>query len=245
MIKSKNKKKIPTSLTSDFANLASHQLRTPLSGMKWILELLQRPSTGSLNKKQKEYLDKIVFFNDRLIALVNDLLEVSKAEQDGTQLHLQPTDITQIIRGLLKEKENEIKRKNFHVTFTVEQEPFPVVRTEPSKIKHALNNLLTNAFLYTPEDGRITIELTFANNNPSMLQCAIKDTGMGIPKEEQKRIFDKFFRGSNVSRVESVGTGLGLYIAKAFIVASGGKIWFESKTGKGSDFYFTLPIVKK
>ncbi len=233
------------SLTSDFANLASHQLRTPLSGMKWILELLQRPSTGSFNKKQKEFVEKLSLLNDRMIALVNDLLEVSKVEHGETRLYLQPTDLTIIIRDLLKEKEKEIKGKQLNVVFTVEQEPFPVVKTEPSKIKQAFNNLINNAIAYTADKGQITIDLNFIENNHSIIKCSITDTGMGIPKKEQGKIFDKFFRGSNVSKVESVGSGLGLYIAKAFIEASGGKIWFESTQGKGTTFYLTLPIIRK
>lgn len=241
----KTKKNKEYTLTSDFANLASHQLRTPLSGMKWMLELLQRPSTGTMNKKQKEFVDKIIFFNERLITLVNDLLEVSKVEQGNTKLYLQPTDITVIIRSILKDKEKDIKRKRLHVTFTVEQEPFPVVRTEPSKIKQALTNLINNALAYTADDGQVTIDLMLLNKSQPMLQCTITDNGMGIPKDQQSHVFSKFFRGSNVSKVESVGTGLGLYIAKAFIEASGGKIWFESKPAQGTTFFFTLPIVRK
>ena len=225
--------------------MASHQLRTPLSGMKWMLELLQRPSTGPLSKKQKDYVEKIVFFNERLIALVNDLLEVSRVEKGETKLFLQPTDLTVIIRSLLKEKEKEIKRKRLQVSFTVEQEPFPVVRTEASKIKQAFNNLINNALAYTPQDGKITIDLRIKENDFKTLECEIIDTGMGIPKEQQGQVFSKFFRGSNVSKVESVGTGLGLYIAKAFIEASGGKIGFKSVQGRGTTFYLTLPIIRK
>ncbi|MBX4191610.1 MAG: HAMP domain-containing histidine kinase [Candidatus Doudnabacteria bacterium] len=237
----KNNKK-EKSLTAEFADLASHQLRTPLSGMKWMLELLQRPSTGNLTKKQREYIDKITYLNDRLITLVNDLLEVSKTERGGAKLYLQPTDIANIIRSVLKEKEKEIKRKELKVSLTVEQEPFPVVRTEASKIKQAFNNIFNNALIYTPEYGEIKIDLKIQGN---MLQCEISDTGVGIPSNEQKQIFSKFFRATNVSKVESVGTGLGLFIAKAFVEASGGKIWFKSKQGQGTTFYFTLPIVRK
>jgi len=240
-IKSKNEL---GSLNSDFANLTSHQLRTPLSGMKWMLELLQKSDTGNLNKKQKEFLEKIVESNERMINLVNDLLEVSKIERGDTKFYLQPTDLTQIIRSILRGKEKEILSKQLQVSFSVEQEPFPVVRTEPTKIMQALTNLISNALVYTPDKGKVAIDLRKMQGNPNMLECSITDTGIGIPKEQFGQVFDKFFRGSNASRAESVGTGLGLYIAKAFIEASGGKIWFESVQDKGTKFSFTLPIVR-
>ena len=231
------------SLTSDFANLTSHQLRTPLSGMKWMLELLQKPGTGPLNKKQREFIEKIYTSNERMIALVNDLLEVSRIEQGETKLYLQPTDLTTIIRGLIKDREQEIVKKRLQVSFTVETEPFPVVRTEPTKIKQALSNLIGNAVIYTLDGGKVSIDLTIKEKE-HMLLCSITDTGMGIPKDQQSRIFNKFFRANNVVSVESIGTGLGLYIAKAFIEASGGKIWFTSEEGKGTTFSLTLPIIR-
>lgn len=244
MLPSKSKKDQFGSINSDFANLTSHQLRTPLSGMKWMLELLQKSDTGNLNKKQKDFIEKIYSSNERMIALVNDLLEVSRIEKGDTKIYLQPTDLTQIIRGLLRDKEKDISKKQLQVSFTVEQEPFPVVRTEPMKIKQSLSNLITNAIAYTPDRGQVIIDLRKMENDLNMLQCSITDTGMGIPKEQIGQVFDKFFRGSNVSKVESVGTGLGLYIAKAFIEASGGKIWFKSIQDKGTTFYFTLPIAR-
>src|SRR5690242_1781832 len=110
---------------SDFANITSHQLRTPLSGMKWLLELLQKPATGPLNKRQKEFIEKIYDSNERMIALVNDLLEVTKIEQGQAKLFLQPTDLTSVLQALVKEKEKEIKSKRLQISFTIEQEPFP------------------------------------------------------------------------------------------------------------------------
>ncbi len=233
-----------SSINADFANLTSHQLRTPLSGMKWMLELLQKEGTGNLNKKQKEFIEKVYTLNERMIALVNDLLEVSRIERGDTKLYLQPTDMVVIIRNLIKDKKREIEQKNLNVSFTVEQEPFPVVRTEPIKIKQAINNLISNAIIYTPEKGKISIDLNFSEKDRNMLLCSITDTGMGIPKQQQGQVFEKFFRGSNSSKVESVGTGLGLYISKAFIEGSGGKIWFKSDVGKGTSFFFSLPIVR-
>lgn len=226
---------------AEFANLTSHQLRTPLSGSKWMLELLQKSDTGNLSKQQKEYIEKIYASNERMIALVNDLLEVSGIDQGSAKLYLQPTDISLVVRSIIKEKEKEIKKKRLQVSVTIETEPFPQVISEANKIKHALNNIISNAITYTPDGGKISVDLKTEGN---MALGSVADNGPGIPKEQHRSIFTKFFRGSNILSVETSGTGLGLYIAKSFIEASGGKLWFKSTEGKGTCFYFTLPLVK-
>jgi signal transduction histidine kinase len=228
------------SLQSDFITLASHQLRTPLSGMRWLLELLMQTRTGPLNKKQRDYLTKIYHSNDRMIALVNDLLEVTRLDQGDGKIYLQPTDLVQVIRGLVKEKESQVKEKHLTVAFTVEEEPFPLVVTDSNRIKQAVGNILANAISYTPNGGSITIDLKTVDGQ---VQCSIKDTGVGIPKDQQKNIFSKFFRGTNVLKFETVGTGLGLYITRAFIEGSGGRIWLDSQENKGTTMFFTLPMM--
>lgn len=230
------------SMQSDFITLASHQLRTPLSGMRWLLELLMQPRTGPLNKKQKEYIDKIYSSNDRMIALVNDLLEVTRLDQGDFKIYAQPTDLVQIVRGLIKEKEKQVLAKHLKVTFTTEQEPFPLVNTDANKIKQAMGNILSNAISYTMEGGSVKVDLKILDGH---IQCSITDTGVGIPADQQKLVFSKFFRGTNVLKFETIGTGLGMYITKAFIEASGGKIWLESKENVGTTFHFTLPIAGK
>ncbi|OGE88049.1 MAG: hypothetical protein A3J07_01790 [Candidatus Doudnabacteria bacterium RIFCSPLOWO2_02_FULL_49_13] len=237
----KKKKNSLSKVQSDFVNLTSHQLRTPLSGIKWLLELLQKSDTGNLNKKQKDFIEKINSSNERMIALVNDLLEVSRIEQGQTKLYLQATDLTDIVQSMVKEKEKEIKKKKLQVSFTIEQEPFPLVRTEPNKIKQAVNNLISNAIAFTPDGGRIAVNL---GRDGEFALVSIADTGVGIPKEQQSQIFNRFFRGTNVLTLETTGTGLGLFISKIFIEASGGRIWFKSEENKGTTFYFTLPVAK-
>ncbi len=229
------------SIQSDFINLTSHQLRTPLSGMKWLLELLKKEGTANLTKKQKDFIEKIYNSNERMIALVNDLLEVSRLEAGENKLYLQSTDIEGVINSIIREKKDEIKKKHSQISFTVEQEPFPLVRTEPNKIKQALGNLITNAINYNNDGNRVSIDLKVQDE---MALIAITDNGVGIPKDQQNQVFNKFFRGNNVLQFETTGTGLGLYITKAFIEASGGRIWFKSEENKGSTFYFTLPVVK-
>lgn len=229
------------SIQSDFISLTSHQLRTPLSGTKWLLELLQKDNIGTLTKKQRDYIEKIYASNERMIALVNDLLEVTRLETGDIKLYLQPTEITSIIRTVLKEKEDLIKKKRLDVTFTVEHEPFPYAHTEPNKIKQALSNIIHNALTYTHEGGKVTIDM---RTDEDMILGKVIDSGIGIPKEQQKQVFTKFFRGTNILQLETSGTGLGLYITKAFIEASGGRIWFKSKENVGTTFFFTLPMAK-
>lgn len=241
IVKKVNKKQKLGTLQSDFINLTSHQLRTPLSGMKWLLELLQKGDTGNLSKKQKEFIEKINSSNERMIALVNDLLEVTRLETGENKLYLQPTDIIGIIRSILKEKEMLIKKKRLAITLTTEQEPFPMARTEPNKIKQALNNIIINAITYTNDKGEVCIDV---KEQDGMVLGKVQDNGAGIPKAQQSLVFSKFFRGNNILNFETNGTGLGLFITKAFIEASGGKIWFKSEEGKGTTFYFTLPIAR-
>jgi len=236
----KAKKTKSDSAQSDFITLTSHQLRTPLSGMRWLLELMQKAGTGNLNKKQQDYLEKIYSLNERMIALVNDLLEVTRLEQGGAKMFFQPTDLVEIIRGLVKEMEKQVRSKRLKISFTTESEPFPTVKTEPNKIKQSLSNILQNAITYTPDGGHVTIDLKRIDGT---ILCTVTDSGVGIPKDQAKQVFTKFFRGSNVLKFETVGTGLGLYITKRFIEASGGRIWFKSEEGKGSTFFFTLPIM--
>lgn len=239
MINKKPIKKVSGSLQSDFITLTSHQLRTPLSGMKWLLELMSKSTTGNLNKKQRELLQKIYSSNERMIALVNDLLEVSRIETGQSKLYLQPTDLAPIVRGLIRERGQNVSKKKLQVVLTIEQEPLPMVKTEPNKIRQAIGNLISNAITYTPEGGHILIDIKVV---AGMIEAKIADSGVGIPADQQKQVFVKFFRGNNVLNFETTGTGLGLYITKAFIEASGGQIWFESKEGKGTTFYFTLPM---
>jgi len=230
-----------SSIQNDFVTITSHQLRTPLSGSKWLLELLLKEGTGNLNKKQKDFIERLYASNEQMIALVNDLLEVSRIESGESKIYLQSVDLASIIRSMIKEKSKAVKNKNLNISLTIEQEPFPAVTTEPNRIKQAISNLLTNAINYTQEKGNINLDLKLEGK---MAICSISDSGVGIPKEQQKQIFNKFFRANNVLNFETSGTGLGLFITKSFIEASGGKIWFKSEPGKGTTFFFTLPVAK-
>jgi two-component system sensor histidine kinase VicK len=133
---------------------------------------------------------------------------------------------------------------NNNISFHLEiiNGPLPIIIVDRVKIRRVINNLLNNAIKYTPRGGSVRV---IVKKEDHQLVCSFTDTGVGIPVDEQEQLFQRFFRGSNVSKIQPDGTGLGLYIAKALVEAHHGKIWFESEEGKGTTFYFSLPIVKK
>ncbi len=222
---------------SEFVSLASHQLRTPLSAVNWYSELLLNEDVGKLNPTQKKYLDEIYFGNKRMINLVNDLLNVSRIELGTLTIEPEPTDVTAVADSVIKELEFRIKQKNLEVRTSYDRN-IPKIITDPKLLRMVFQNLLSNATMYTDE-GKITIEI---EKDKSNLLVKVSDTGYGIPRHEQEKIFTKLFRAGNVKEKETTGSGLGLYISKYIIEQFRGKIWFESEENKGSTFYFTIPI---
>lgn len=231
------KEKEVDKMKSEFISITSHQLRTPLSSMKWFLEMLVNGDLGQMEEKQKSVITDIYNSNERIIMLVNDLLDVSRMESGKVVLEPTPTNIIDFFKSMLPEVEqNFTKRKQ---TFEFDRpETLPRISIDPKLIWQAVSNLLTNASKYTPDGGRVTLKLTLESQN---ILIQVIDNGYGIPEFQKSRIFEKFFRADNISKME--GTGLGLYIVKEIIEVSGGKIWFESLEGKGTTFSFTLPLM--
>jgi len=224
-------------LKTEFVSLSAHQLRTPLSAIKWTLKMLLEGDLGEITPEQREYLEKIYQSNERMINLINDLLNVTRIEEGRYIFTLSPTDLEKIVENFLVFYKDEIKKKNLSVDFS--KEKIPVLNLDQEKISLAIQNLLENAIKYTLPGGKIKI---FLGQKEGNVFFSVQDSGIGIPESQKERIFTKFFRGANAIRIETEGSGLGLFITKNIIEAHGGKIWFESKEGKGSTFYFTLPI---
>jgi signal transduction histidine kinase len=174
-----------------------------------------------------------------MINLINDLLDVARIEE-GKYLY-KPifTDIEPIIKFVINSLKKEIDDKKLIVGFNGPNEKLPKAKVDIEKIRLVIQNLLENAIKYTKTGGEITVSLKNVENR---IQFSIKDTGVGISRDQQDRIFTKFFRAANVVRMETDGSGLGLFIAKNIVEAHGGRIWFESEEGKGTTFYFDLPI---
>jgi len=223
---------------SEFVFVASHQLRTPLSGISWQIELLLSKYNAGLSDKQKEGLEMIATLNARMARLVNDLLEVARIDRQNLFLKEEKLDLAEIISQVVQTNLPAIAEKNIRIIFEKKKRKF-VVLGDAEKLKLAIENLIGNAVKYSLERGKIEITLT---KKGSVYVFGVKDNGIGIPVYQQRQVFSKFFRSDVAMKHQAEGTGLGLFIAKNVIEQSGGKIWFQSKDGVGTIFNFSIPI---
>ena len=227
-------------LKDEFVGIASHELRTPMTAIKGFLWMLGAGKGGSLSDQQKHYLDKASQGTDRMLNLINDMLDVSRIESGAMKLDKRLSSLANLIREVVDELRLKAASKNLSLDFigdgTVADFEF-----DSSKIHEVLVNLIANSIKFTDKGG-ITVSLV--NKNGNMVEICVQDTGRGIASEDIGKLFKKFGRvdSSFVTSAETGGTGLGLYITKALVEAHGGKISVESAVEKGSAFRFTLPI---
>ena len=226
---------------TEFVSLASHQLRTPLSTVNWYSEMLLTGDVGEISAEQKTYLGEIYKGNQRMVDLVNTLLEVSRIELGTFGGESRPTDIVTLIESVIVEQKLQIDEKKLKLK-CVFASHIPLIQVDPKLIRMVVQNLLSNSIKYTPERGKISVSLFLDDKKNVMLK--ISDTGYGIPKNQQDKIFTKLFRADNVVGKDTEGTGLGLYIAKSIVDQAGGRLWFESEENKGATFHLLLPIGK-
>ncbi|MDP2946691.1 MAG: HAMP domain-containing sensor histidine kinase [Nanoarchaeota archaeon] len=229
-------------MKSEFVGIVSHQLRTPLSSLKWSLELLRNKRLGEVNDKQMEYLDVIKDSNDRMIKLVNDLLSVNRIDQQRLEMRPKNFNIDELIEKEIKEL---MPIANAHSVNLQYEKPknLPQIYADQDKVQMVVQNLIDNAIKYSKkEGGSIMVNAETDRKNNKMVKITVKDDGVGIPDMFKSQIFGKFFRGDNLIKQRVEGTGLGLFIAKGIIHLSGGEINFHSEENQGSTFWFTLPI---
>lgn len=223
-------------MKSEFISVASHQLRTPLTSIMTNSHMLAEGYLGELTKEQQLYMNNIIFSVDRMHELISTLLNITRIEAGKVAVRVKPTDLRKLVSDINTELQPKLSQKE--ITLTTDIGLDQPVKTDPLLVREVVANLLSNAVKYTPPKGKIHVRL-FGEKKEVVYM--VKDSGYGIPRDEQSRIFTKFFRASNVQRKESVGTGLGLYMIKGIADNLGGRLWFESGENKGTTFYFSIP----
>ena len=223
-------------MQADFVNFASHQLRTPLTGIKWMLELAMGEDEGSAD--MRGFVNDSLAASERLIVLVNDLLSVSRLEGGGADGTATRCDLAQLMRDVLADIQPLVRKCGHQLTATG-LDAGHAVMGDGQLLRQVLQNLVSNAIKYTPRGGRIDVEI---GSDGAEVRCAVTDTGIGVPEAARPRLFEKFFRADNVSSVETEGTGLGLYIVRLIVERAHGRIWFEPAETGGSRFLIALPL---
>jgi len=222
-------------LKTEFVSIVSHQLRTPLTGVKWAINLMT--DKQKLPKNQLEGLKDIKENNQRMIDLVNDLLNVSRIEQGRLSFQPKKISLKKLIKQLIEEYYAIAKASNIELILEA-PEKIPFITIDEQGIKLVLTNLIDNAIRYTKDKNKIKIRLL---KKARVVRCEVEDSGVGIPQKDQRKIFQKFFRSENILKHQTTGTGLGLFIAKAFVENFKGKIGFKSVENQGTTFWFELP----
>jgi len=225
-------------MKSEFINVVSHQLRSPLTNIKWTFEVLTSDEFKVPEEKQEEYFINVKENIGRMIELVDDLLVVSKIEEGIFSIVKKEISLDDLINSLISRYKVFAESSHINLIFQPGKN-IPDVFADHSMLKLVIENLIDNAIRYTKGEGKVEIK---TERQDKKVIVSVADSGIGIPEEEKKYIFQKFFRAENVLKQRTKGSGLGLYVCKTIILKSGGKIWFDSKEGRGTTFYFSLPI---
>jgi signal transduction histidine kinase len=224
-------------LKDEFVSLASHELRTPMTAIRGSLSTILEGYAGDIAPTVREFLVAAYNENDRLIRLVNNLLNISRIESGKFTFSISPVNSEEVIKEVVANLERAAKEKNLELKY-VHEFPIPMVDADADKVREVLINVIGNAIKFTHKGG-VTVRTKVENKYVVMI---IEDTGSGISKEDQDLLFKKFSQAQGSYAKQSGGTGLGLYICKIIAEGLGGKIWLESVLGQGSKFYFSLPI---
>lgn len=233
---------------TEFVSMASHQLRTPPTPIKGYSSMLLEGSYGELNEEQRKAVENIFSANNQQIAFVEDLLNVSRIESGGMNFEFKKHQIEDLCQEVINNLALKAKDKNLYLDYKAPAKPLPKITIDGAKIREVISNLVDNAIKYTLKGGiTLSTELCIKKQTECLekthLRITVSDTGIGIPKDEIPYLFAKFSRGKDITRLNTGGTGLGLYVVKMITTANGGKVWIESPgAGMGTKFILELPL---
>lgn len=231
------------SAKTDMISITAHQVRTSLSGLKWMLKMFIDGDLGKLTNEQENLLIKANESNERAINTLSELLIINRAENFiEKKLKMTNFDITELANNCIFEFSGESRAKKIEIILLNPEKESTKIYADKEKIRIVLQNLIENAIKYSNTDEKIFITV---NKKKSEMEVSIKDTGIGISKNGKKNIFNKFYRDSKAESKKIIGSGIGLYTIKKIIEDHGGEMWFDSSDGKGTTFYFTIPKQKK
>lgn len=223
----------------EFVSMASHQLRTPLTSIKGYLSMVLEGDAGKLNPTQEKLLHEAFTSSERMVRLIGDFLNVSRLRTGRFVLEKGKVNLADLVEGEVAQLESSATTRGLKLIYE-KPENFPIMDLDKNKIQQVVMNFIDNALFYSKSGGKVRIELLKKQNEVIL---KVKDSGIGVPAHEKRRIFTKFYRASNARKQRPDGTGIGLFMAQKVIVAHGGSVIFESTEGKGSTFGFHLPIV--
>lgn len=242
-----------------FVALTAHEMQVPISVLSWNLDRIRRV-LGAVGERPdvQRVLDRLLEANVRLTTLVEDLLNLAKLHEGAFRIYLRPVQLPEVARRCLKTMERETERRGVTLSWSWDPAEVPLTRGDPNRLTEVMTNLLSNGVKYTPRGGRVTLSIRSSNElaPPTVplppgtsragksLLVSVEDTGIGIPKDEHPKVFQQFFRGRKAFAGGEGGTGLGLYLVRRIVEQHGGAVWFTSREGYGSTFFFTLPVAE-
>jgi signal transduction histidine kinase len=226
-------------MKSEFINIVSHQLRSPLTNIKWTFEILSSDDFDVPESKQEEYFINVKENIARMVELIDDLLIVSRIEQGRLPIQKKEFNFAELVADQVSRYKIFAEATHIKLSLDIE-EGLPMVFADPSLLKLVIENLIDNAIRYTPGKGGVAVSVK--RRDSGRVLFSVRDSGVGIPEKDQKYIFQKFFRAENALKQRTKGSGLGLYVCKTIVEKSGGQIWFKSKEFDGTTFFVVLPI---
>lgn len=238
--KSNEKLKQLDEAKDEFISMASHQLRTPLTSVKGYISMMLEGDAGEINETQRKFLDQAYVSSQRMVYLIADLLNVSRLKTGKFIIEPAPTYLPDVVESEIAQLYETAKARELELIFH-KPDSFPELNLDETKIRQVIMNFADNAIYYTPRGGKIKLEL---KQKQSSVEFTVSDNGIGVPKNEQHRLFTKFYRAGNARKARPDGTGLGLFMAKKVVIAQGGAIIFRTSEGKGSTFGFSFPRAK-